>query len=210
MNKSTPAPRLERVAVVVQHAEAFADEANDAQLYEVSDRLRLEAARLAIELEEAEGSVDTVARARAARQRALVELRHACALLDAEIEARLPLEQAATLVAWARVSAESTTRFRLKRLEAAQRALLGPVVAVCDAALARAEAAEEAALDATAAAFVARVRAVGHAHALRRMLERDKARLLSVLPSGSSAAARVRRRVVRTRRTERFAAAVVA
>jgi hypothetical protein len=208
MNRSTPASRLERVAVVVQHAEAFADEANDAELFEVSDRLRLEAARLAIELEEAEGSVDAVEHARAARRVALMVLRDACALLDAEIEARLPMGQAATLVAWARVSAESTTRFRLKRLDPAQRAQLGRVVDSCEAALARAEAAEEAVLDATAAAFVARVRAVGHAHALRRMLERDKALLLSTLPSSSTAAARVRRRVVRTRRVERFVDAV--
>jgi hypothetical protein len=205
MNKSHPPARLERVAVVVQHAEIFADEANDARLFDVADRLRLSAARLAIELEEAEGRIDAVARARAHRRDALARLRRACGRLDAEIEAKLPTEAAATLIAWARVSAESTMRFRLKRLGADERAVLGAVVDDCETALRAAEAAEDAALDATASSFVARVRAMGHAHALRRELERDKALLLTVLSPTSPAAARVRRRVVRTRRTERFA-----
>jgi len=204
MKKSTPPARLERVAVVVQHAEVFADEANDAQLFPVADRLRLSAARLAIDLEEAEMRATEVTRARAARRVALGALRRACERLDVEVEARLPAEAAATLVSWSRVSLESSVRFRLKRLSPMVRATLREVVDACQAALRAAEAAEEAALEATAAAFSARVRVVGQAHALRRQLERDKALLLSVLPPRSTAALRVRRRVVRTRRPDRL------
>jgi hypothetical protein len=199
---------LERVSVVIQHAEFLADEANDARQFEIADRLRLKAAHLAIELEEAQTRASVIDAAHRARHEQAARLRQASARLDIEIEQHLPPEDAAALVVGTRVSAESLTRFRLKRLTEAQRALLGAAVDDCERALLQLEVACDRALEATATAFVTRVRALGHAFALRRQMQRDKTTLLAVLPIGSPAAERVRRRVVCTRPTERLGRAV--
>lgn len=195
---------LERIATVIHHAEVLADEASDAQVYDVADRLRLQASRLAIEFEEAQTRGALVDDAHRSRHEQAARLRNACQRLDVELEARLPPEEAASLVVGVRASAESMTRYRLKRLTEAQRALLGAAVDDCERALLQLEVACDRALEATATAFVTRVRALGHAFALRRQLQRDKTTLLAVLPIGSAAAARVRRRVVCTRPVERF------
>jgi hypothetical protein len=196
--------RLERVAVAIQHAEVLADEANDARCFEIADRLRLHAARLAIELEQAENSANVVDEARGVRRQRAERLRQLSAVLDVELEERLSPEDAAGLVVGMRASAESVTRFRLKRLTDPQRAILGSVVDDCERALLELEAADDRLLDATAQAFVNRVRVIGRAHVLRRQMQRDKAVILSALPLGSADADRVRRYVVRTRIPEAF------
>jgi hypothetical protein len=205
MNHLSPSPsRLDRVAVAIQHAEVLADEANDARLFDIADRLRLQAARLAIDLEEAETASGRVDEARAQRRQRVARLRQASSRLDVELEERLAAEDAAALVAGMRLSPDAVTRFRLKRLTEPQRQLLGAVVDDCERALLELEVAEDRALEATANAFVTRVRAIGRAHALRRQMHRDKNTILAALPTDSSAAARVRRHVVRTRSAETF------
>jgi hypothetical protein len=207
--KNTPyRAHLDRVSSVIQHAEFLADEANDAEHYDIADRLRLQAARLAIELEEAQTRNAVVDDAQRVRHEQAARLRHACQRLDVELEARLPPEDAAALMVGMRASAESITRYRLKRLTEEQRTLLGASVDDCERALLQLEVAGDRALEATATAFVTRVRALGHAYALRRQLQRDKTTLLGVLPIGSAAAERVRRRVVCTRPAERLGRAV--
>ncbi len=207
--KSTPyRAHLERVSVVIQHAEFLADEASDARQFAIADRLRLQAARLAIELEEAVMRASVVDDIHRARHAHAARLRHACQRLDVELEQRLPPEEAAALIVGMRVSAESLTRYRLKRLTDAQRGQLGSAVDDCERALLQLEVADDRALEATATSFVTRVRAIGHAFALRRQMQRDKATLLSVLVPGSPAAERVRRRIVCTRPAERFGRAV--
>lgn len=201
---SPPPSRLERVTVVIHHAEVLADEASDAQLFDIADRLRLYAARLAIDIEEAETALARVQEARVVRRERASRLRQASARLDVELEERLPTEESAALVAGLRGAPDTVTRFRLKRLSEAQRALLGDVVNDCEHALLALEVADDRALEAAGNAFVTRVRALGRAHALRRQLHRDKNAILAVLPTDSIAAARVRRYVVRTRSAESY------
>jgi hypothetical protein len=203
-NLPPPPSRLDRVAVVIQHAEVLADEASDARLFDIADRLRLQASRLAIELEEAETTATRVDAARVQRRERATRLRQASTRLGVELEERLAPEDAASLVVGLRLSPDAVTRFRLKRLTEAQRALLGAVVDDCERALLELEVADDRALEATAHAFVTRVRALGRAHALRRQLQRDKNTILAALPIDSVAAARVRRYVVRTRSAETF------
>ena len=116
---------------------------------------------------------------------------------------RFPSDVAAAYLASARVSPKDTACFRLRRFSIAHRQVLGDLVTGLEAAVVACDRAVDESLAATAAAFVATARANGRAWRLRLELERSKAALLAVLPSSAAAAARVRRRVVRTRRPDR-------
>jgi hypothetical protein len=180
----------------------LADEVSDARLFEIADRLRLLASRLAIDLEEAETTATRVDAARAHRRERATRLRQSSTRLGIELEERLA-EDAAGLVIGLRLSQDAVTRYRLKRLTEAQRALA--VIDDYERALLKLEVADDRALEATAHGFVTRVRALGRAPALRRQLQRDENTILAALPVDSVAAARVRRSVVRTRSAETFA-----
>jgi len=198
-------PLNERIATLINHAEALADEAADAGLHDITDRLRLGASRLAIDGE----LVDVALRAAAARHaRRAEKIGHLRALnhrVEVEMATRFPHDVAAAYLASARVTPKDTAQFRLRRFTDVHRAVLGPLVAELEQALLEMDRAVDESLAAAAAEFVAKARANGRGHRLRLDLERSKATLLAVVPAESAAAERIRRRVVRTRRPDRDA-----
>jgi len=195
-------PLADRVSIIIGHAEAFADEAADLRIFELSDRLRLKASRLAIDQELVEAKVTMVRRTRVARIEAIRALRAHNHRFEVELSTRLPAKDAAEFLKTARVSATSLATFRLRRLTLVQEQVLGPIVANLRAALAAVERADEEHLTAVAAEIAASAACNGRAARLRVDLERAKAELLAVLPQGCDAWRRVRRRVVRTRRPD--------
>jgi hypothetical protein len=193
-------PLSDRITIIVGHAEALADEAADAGLFHVTDRLRLAASRLAIDKELVDAALLAAARTRVVRAEKLVHLRAFNHRIEVEMAHRYSADEAAAFLTAARVSPTSTARFRLRRLGPEQEAAIQPLVAGLRTALENVEAADDDHLSAVAAEFIARARCNGRAEKLRVDLERAKAELLAMLPPDSPSAVRVRRRVVRTRR----------
>lgn len=198
-------PLNDRIATLTDHAEAFADEAADLGVCDITDRLRVGASRLAVDVELVEAALRTLASRQLRRAEKLVALRAFNHRVEVELTVRFPGEVAAAYLASARVSAKDTALFRLRCLSDVHKAALGHLVSGLENAVADADRAVDDTLAAAAAEFVARARANGHAHRLRLDLERSKATLLAVLPAASAAADRIRRRVVRTRRPDRDA-----
>jgi hypothetical protein len=190
----------ERVEIVMGHAEFLADEAADVGCYHLTDRLRLGASRLAIDKEIVEHALLTVARTRAARAEKLVQLKAWNQRLVLELPKHAVDDEAAAFLATARLHAVATARFRLRRLQDTREPGLRTVVEALREAVAAAELAEDEHLAAVASDFIARARCNGRLAKLREDCERAKAELLGVLPPTAPAAARVRQRIVRTRR----------
>lgn len=193
-------PLHDRVDIVVGHAEFLADEAADARCFHLTDALRLQASRLAIDKEIVDAAMANVARARTARAVRYAQLKAWNQRLEVELGSRFHAVEAAALLASARVSAVSTARFRLRHLEPAHLQQLGPVVAGLKDALAAVDQAEDEFIAAVSDHFVARARCDGRLTTLRVDCEKAKAELLGVLVPDTPSAIRVRRRVVRTRR----------
>lgn len=191
-------PLHERADIVIGHAEFLADEAADARCFHLTDRLRLQASRLAIDKEIVDAALVTVSRARAARVARFAQLKAWNQRLEVELGSRFGAPDA--LLATARVSPVSTARFRLRRLDGEQRASLAALVAGLEEAFAVAELAEDAFIGAVSDHVVARSRCEGRQARLRVECEKAKAELLAILPPDSPAAQRIRRRVVRTKR----------
>jgi hypothetical protein len=193
-------PLSDRITIIVGHAEALADEAADARLFHLTDRLRLSASRLAIDKELVDAALLSAARTRVVRAEKLVHLRAFNHRVEVEMAHRYSADEAAAFLSTARVSPTATARFRLRRVGPEQEAAMPDLMAGLRGALAAVEAADDDHLGAVAAEFVARARCNGRAEKLRMELERAKAELLAALPPGSAQAIRVQRRVVRTRR----------
>jgi hypothetical protein len=191
-------PLQDRVEIVIGHAEFLADEAADARCFHLTDRLRLQASRLAIDKEVVDAALVAVGRARSARVARFAQLKAWNQRLEVELGSRFGSPDA--LLATARVSPVATARFRLRRLSAEQRASLTTIVDGLEDGLAAAEVAEDEFIAAVSAHFVARSACEGRQARLRVDCEKAKAELLAVLPPDAPAAHRIRRRVVRTRR----------
>jgi hypothetical protein len=190
----------ERVEIVLGHAEALADEAADIGYFHVSDRLRLLSSRLAIDHEIVESALVSVGRARGARNERLAHLRACNRRFDVEATLRVAGDEASAFLNSARVSAMTLAGYRLRQLTPALEAQLGEVAAALRTAHEAMDKAEDELLSATAAEFLARARCNGRQEKLRIECERAKAELLAAMPADTPAAARIRRRVVRTRR----------
>jgi hypothetical protein len=190
----------ERVEIVIGHAEFLADEAADAGCYHLTDRLRLQASRVAIDKEIVEHALLTVARTRRRRADTLVQLKALNQRLGLELSSCCPADEAAAFLASARLNAIATARFRLRRLSEQRPPGLQTVIDDVTEGLRTAELAEDEHMAAVASEFIARARCNGRQAKLRGECERAKAELLGVLSPTSPAAERVRSRVVRTRR----------
>ena len=192
----------DRATVVIDNAELLADEACDVELFTEADALRLLASRLKIHVEEAEARSADVTRARQERAQALAVLKRVSHRFCLEIEARLPFEDAISLLTTARLSLEPSTRYRLGRITSAQRAALGAVVDEVTTALAHFERVEQHTFDAASAAYISKARVLALTFQLRSDSERLKAMLLVVVPPRTDASKRISRLVLRTRRPD--------
>lgn len=190
----------DRILTLIAHAEAFADEADDAGLHDISDSLRLQASRLAIDGEVVEAALKSLDTMRARRAETLAALKHQNHRLEVELTTRFPKEVPLAATS-SRLPVLETARWRLRHLTPIQRAALGPIVPNVEVAIAAAEAASDDVLTATERAEIMKARADGRGYRLRIDLERSKAALLANVVD-VAAADRIRRRVVRTRRPE--------
>ena len=192
-------PLNERIATLLNHAEAFADEAADIELHDVTDTLRLGASRLAIDGELVDAALQTLTTKQTARAEAQARLRACSHRVELELANRFPQAVVSSSLTPARISTLETARFRLRRFTPDHLAVLGSLAAALQATVTDVEVRIDDVLGATERACIARARAEGRLWKLRLDVERSKALLLEVLPSTSAAAARVRKRVVRTR-----------
>ena len=192
----------ERLDTIIRQAEVLADECADAGLHSWSDRLRLTSARAAIDKEVVEAAMTAGADARRERTKVIEHLRAFNIRVELELAAAFPRDVAAAYLSTARVSPVATARFRLRHLEGQHREVLGSLASGLEGAVGGYDQADDACLQRAADLFVARARASGRGAQLRKLMERAKAALLTVLPKDSAAAVRVRRRVVRTRKND--------
>lgn len=190
---------LKHVSSAIEHAERFADEAEELGQLELAKGLLYRARILSQRLDEALLAHEKIGPAREARQRAHLALSNQYAEMTLEIESQLPAVLAARLIPGSHLDVAERARFRLRHMMEMDKQL-APLSAKLQAALCLYERAVDAYLIAAGESAHAKERALTDSQTFRLALERTKWKLLNQAEVGSEAWKRIKRRTVRTKR----------
>ena len=190
---------LKHVSTAIEHAERFAEEAEELGQLELAKGLLYRARILSHRLDKALLANEKIGPAREARQRAHLALSNQYAEMTLEIETQLPANLAARLNPGSHLDVAERARFRLRHLMEMDKTF-APLSAKLQAALCLYEKAVDAYLIAAGESAFAKEEALTDSQTFRLALERTKLQLLNQAEVGSSAWKRIKRRTVRTKR----------
>ena len=190
---------LKHVSTAIEHAERFAEEAEELGQMEMAKGLLYRARILSQRLNEALMAHEKIGPAREARQRAHLALSNQYAEMTLEIETQLPVALAARLNPGSHLDVAERARFRLRHLMGMDKSF-AHLSAKLQAALCLYEKAVDAYLIAAGESAHAKEAALTDSQTFRVALERTKLQLLNRAEVGSAAWKRIKRRTVRTKR----------